>query len=121
MRLCRLGRVQEAHSVYWRIWDMDDEDDNNKKNNKKITSTAGGTTRVKPTTKLMNHAIGVCARSPSPLLSEAFHIFTHGISGGKRGIRRLSPNVYTFGSLMSVCARVGDVQRCLELLKSMKV
>ena len=107
-RLSRTGRAQDALSLYWSVWEMDD-------NNVQ-------TTHVKPTTKLMNHAIDACARCrPSPLVSEAFRIFEHAIVGGKTGQRRLCPNVYTFGALMSVCARVGDVQKCSELLISMKV
>jgi pentatricopeptide repeat protein len=108
-RLSRSGRVQDALSLYWSIWEKDE-------------SHVSKNPQIKPTTKLMNHAIDACARCrPSPLLSDAFHIFEHGIVGGKSGHRRLCPNVYTFGALISVCARVGDVHKCSDLLKSMRV
>lgn len=65
-------------------------------------------------TRMMNDAIGACARPFKPLHKEAFDIFHFGLEKGLR------PNVYTFGSLMSVCAKRGDVDQCKSLIKQMR-
>lgn len=64
--------------------------------------------------RMMNNAIGACARPFKPLYKEAFDIYNFGMEKGLR------PNVYTFGSLMSVCAKRGDVAQCKSLMKQMR-
>jgi pentatricopeptide repeat domain-containing protein 1 len=93
LSLSRSGKIKEAVELYYDAWNI--------KN-------------VQPSTRTMNNAIGACARSFKPLYNEAFDIFQHGLDNG------LQPNVYTFGSLMSVCAKKGNVQKCTSLLKKMK-
>ena len=95
--------------------------------------------KIRPTTRLMNSAIDACARSRPARQDTAFAIFDHATSkyadGGPPGeslekdangnARRrerkkggaLSPNVYTFGSLLASCARNGDVTKSKEILK----
>lgn len=80
--------------------------------------------KLRPTTRLMNSAIDACARS-QPLQarqSVAFGIFQTATSpknadGTKKPGGALSPNVFTFGSLLACCARNGDVDTSLELLE----
>lgn len=93
MSLSRSGRIQEAINLYYDAWDP---------------------TNKRPNARTMNNAIGACARPSKPLYNEAFGIFQHGIDKG------LKPNVYTFGSLMSVCSKKGDINRCRQLLKQME-
>jgi pentatricopeptide repeat protein len=69
----------------------------------------------------MNHAIDACARSYPPRVDTAFDIFNTAIIGGTSGTRRLCPNVYTFGALVSVCGRAGMVDKCTSLIQLMKV
>jgi len=80
--------------------------------------------KLRPTTRLMNAAIDACARS-QPLQarqSTAFEIFQSATSPlnadkSKKPGGALSPNVFTFGSLLACCARNGDVDTSLELLR----
>mmetsp|Transcript_20907 Transcript_20907/g.29515 ORF Transcript_20907/g.29515 Transcript_20907/m.29515 type:complete len:797 (+) Transcript_20907:176-2566(+) len=68
-----------------------------------------------PTIRQMNGAIDACARARPTRLKEAHDIFHHGIQHFN-----LKPNVFTFGSLMSACARARQADQALQLLKSMK-
>ena len=97
MKLSRSGRIEDAVNLCYDAFSS---------NNDKIKSEIN--------TRMMNNAIGACARSYKPLYNEAFDIFQTGLDYG------LTPNVYTFGSLMSVCARTGDVKKCSSLLNQMK-
>ena len=94
MTLSRSGRTQDAINLYYNAFN---------ESNKINTST-----------RMMNNAIGACARPFKPLHDEAFDIFQHGLEQG------IQPNVYTYGSLMSVCAKMGNVKKCRSLLKQMK-
>lgn len=60
----------------------------------------------------MNYAINACARKS--LTEEALQVFQIGIKNG------LKPNVHTFGSLMRVYAKAGNVKKCRSLLEEMK-
>ncbi|KAL7532081.1 hypothetical protein ACHAXR_004422 [Thalassiosira sp. AJA248-18] len=81
--------------------------------------------KLRPTTRLMNSAIDACARSqqPSDRQTTAFHIFDNATSplnakdGSKKPGGALSPNVFTFGSLLACCARNGNVDTSLALLE----
>lgn len=93
LSLSRSGKVKEAINLYYDAWD------------------AKG---IIPSTRTMNNAIGACARPFKPMYNEAFDIYQHGLDNG------LLPNVYTYGSLMSVCAKKGDVKKCISLLEEME-
>jgi hypothetical protein len=75
-----------------------------------------------PTTRLMNAAIDACARSQPPARQpSAFQLFQTATSplnsdGSKKPGGALSPNVFTFGSLLACCARNRDVETSVELL-----
>jgi pentatricopeptide repeat protein len=70
----------------------------------------------RPTVRLMNGAIDSCARAHSTQLEKAFGILEDGVHRLK-----LEPNVFTFGALMSACARARRADRALALLVIMKV
>jgi pentatricopeptide repeat protein len=70
----------------------------------------------KPTIRLLNSAIDACSRAKPVRLEQAFQLLEQGISE-----KRLKPNVFTFGSLVSACARVNQADQALELLRSMEV
>lgn len=70
---------------------------------------------IRPTTRLMNLAIDACARAPVVRQELAFDIFHSACEGGA-----LSPNVFTFGSLLASCARNGDTATSLELLHELE-
>mmetsp|Transcript_45924 Transcript_45924/g.96431 ORF Transcript_45924/g.96431 Transcript_45924/m.96431 type:complete len:370 (-) Transcript_45924:98-1207(-) len=79
--------------------------------------------KLRPTTRLMNAAIDACSRSQPPARQiRAFRIFDEATSpvnsadGSKKPGGALSPNVFTFGSLLACCARNGDVDASVELL-----
>mmetsp|Transcript_29661 Transcript_29661/g.45359 ORF Transcript_29661/g.45359 Transcript_29661/m.45359 type:complete len:697 (+) Transcript_29661:88-2178(+) len=93
LSLARSGRTDEAIAVYYEAWESD---------------------ATRPSTRMMNNAIGACARPYNPRDKEAFEIFHHGIEKG------LKPNVYTFGSLMSAFAKKGNVKQCTSLLQEME-
>ena len=117
LRLVTLNRTHDALSLYRSIWDYDDRSrpgSKSQRNNPRAPA--------KPTTRLMNHAIHACAECEGRgMLEEAFAVLEFALEGGKRGVRRLSPNVYTFGALVKVCAGVGDVERCVGLIQQMRV
>jgi len=118
----------------------DQEDDNNNNNsnnnsNNKITFDNGlqlplslssflRKSKLRPTTRLMNSAIDACSRSNQHPLAQttAFRIYERACSplnpdGTKKPGGALSPNVFTFGSLLACCARNGDVDTSLALLE----
>jgi len=68
----------------------------------------------KPTVRLMNGAIDACARAKPPRLQEAFDILYNAPS-------TIQPNVFTFGALMSACARARRGDKAKALLKTMQV
>ena len=105
--LGRIGKTNDALALYWSVWEADHDN--------RLT------VRAKPTTRLMNAAIDACARAKPPRTEEARRILSKGMDGGDSGIRRLSPNVYTFGALMSVMTRARDSNGALRLLRSMQV
>eukprot|EP00979_Chaetoceros_neogracilis_P014849 scaffold4944_cov232-Chaetoceros_neogracile.AAC.2 len=94
MTLSRSGKTKDAINLYYNAF----------KGSKHKTYS----------TRMMNNAIGACARPFKPLHDEAFDIFEFGLDKG------IQPNVYTYGSLMGVCAKMGNVEKCKSLLKQMK-
>ena len=133
-RLSILKRMNDALSLYRSIWLLYDNDVNvNNDSNKK---GARRKNVVKPTTRLMNRVIDAIARSTHSgsdtvsMVQTAFDIFDHAVNYGDDSTSnsansnkrlKLIPNVYTFGSLMSVCAKAGDVERCQDLITIMRV
>ena len=94
------------------------------------TKSSSSRTIIRPTTRLMNSAIDACARSTPVRQSTAFDIFNNALSpidnihsntNIKKSGGALSPNVFTFGSLLSCCARNGDISTSLEILKQLEV
>ena len=69
-----------------------------------------------PTVRVMNAAIDACARARPTRVQQAFDILQDGVQN-----KRIKPNVFTFGPLMSACSRAGDADRAIELLETMKV
>ena len=67
-----------------------------------------------PTVRLMNSAIDACARARPARLEKAFLIL-------EEAGPTLQPNVFTFGALMSACARAKRGDKATTLLKSMQV
>ena len=70
----------------------------------------------RPTVRQMNGAIDACARARPTRLDEAFRLLDDGIQK-----KHLTPNVFTFGALMSACSRARRADRALALLKAMQV
>ncbi|CAJ1952294.1 unnamed protein product [Cylindrotheca closterium] len=66
-----------------------------------------------PSTRLVNCAIDVCARSRPPRLEKAISILESAVNE-----KNLRVNVFTFGSLMNVCNRARNSTKALELLRS---
>ena len=64
-----------------------------------------------PVIRQVNAIIDACSRCRPVRLDLAFEILDNS---------PVPPNVYTFGSLMSVCARAGSVHDAVQLLKSME-
>mmetsp|Transcript_18106 Transcript_18106/g.22164 ORF Transcript_18106/g.22164 Transcript_18106/m.22164 type:complete len:818 (+) Transcript_18106:56-2509(+) len=98
-KLGRIGKTDDALSWYRYAWKGSSNthtSHNNQNSSKALVKNNG----IRPTTKLMNMAIDACARARPPRLEEAFRIFHDGVDEGV-----LSANVYTFGALMSACAR----------------
>ena len=71
---------------------------------------------IRPTTRLLNLAIDACARAHPVRQDMAFDLF-HSFCIENKAI---SPNVFTFGSLLASCARNGDVQTSLQLLSDLE-
>jgi pentatricopeptide repeat protein len=99
LALARSGKTRQAVELFYTAFD----DSTFRKGHQKQINT-----------RMMNNAIGACARPFKPLYKEAFDIFHFGLEKGLR------PNVYTFGSLMSVCAKRGDVTQCKSLMNQMR-
>ena len=72
--------------------------------------------QVRPTVKLMNLAIDCCARARTTQLQTALKIFNE----GTKEPFNLRPNVFTFGALLSTCARARDASRALKILDIME-
>jgi pentatricopeptide repeat protein len=71
---------------------------------------------AQPTVRLMNSAIDACSRARPTRLAQAFDILDEGIR-----TKQLQPNVFTFGAIMSACARDRNADRALQVLHSMEV
>ena len=96
--LGKAGKTDEALETYNSLWTQIDSSPN----------------KVRPNTRHMNVAIDACARARPPRLSQALDIFHNGIQRG------LVPNVFTFGSLLSVCARSRNCEKAIEMLNYMQ-
>jgi len=85
----------------------------------------------KPALRHLNGVIDACARARPPRLQQAFDIFhaetqtwtRQETEKDKEPQRspKLQPNVFTFGALMSACARARRGDRARALLKTMQV
>ena len=64
----------------------------------------------RPCVRQVNAAIDACARARPVRLSQAFTLLE---------TSPVPPNVYTYGSLMNACARAGDAERAVSLLRNM--
>lgn len=71
---------------------------------------------IRPTTRLLNLAIDACARAHPVQQKMAFDLF-HSACVGEKSI---SPNVFTFGSLLASCARSRDIDTSLQLLHELE-
>jgi pentatricopeptide repeat domain-containing protein 1 len=67
---------------------------------------------IRPTTRLLNLAIDACARAHPVRQDMAFSLFQSACVDEKA----ISPNVFTFGSLLASCARNRDIDTSLQLL-----
>mmetsp|Transcript_31750 Transcript_31750/g.63553 ORF Transcript_31750/g.63553 Transcript_31750/m.63553 type:complete len:970 (+) Transcript_31750:35-2944(+) len=131
----RKGKFEEALELYFGVWAVDSfrEKLRSGKNSADLDETATVTrgselmeeisNQLRPTTRLMNLAIDACARANPVQQSLAFEIFEDGATSsgnnGKKG-GRLSPNVFTFGSLLASCARNGDISLAVKLLRELE-
>jgi pentatricopeptide repeat protein len=70
----------------------------------------------RPSIRLLNGAIDACSRARPPRLSQAFELLTDGVEN-----KNLKPNVFTFGSLISACARSRNANLAMKVLRSMEV
>ena len=68
----------------------------------------------KPTVRLMNSAMDACARARPTQLQKCFDIL-------QKAPPSITPNVFTFGALMSACARARRGDKARHLLKFMQV
>lgn len=71
---------------------------------------------VRPTTRLLNLAIDACARANPVRQDMAFDLFHMACVDEKA----ISPNVFTFGSLLASCARNRDIDTSLHLLHELE-
>merc|ERR1712176_915825 len=69
----------------------------------------------RPSLRVLNSAIDACSRARPTRIEKAFELFAEGIH-----TKNLKPNVFTFGSLMSTCARARKADRAINLLRSME-
>ncbi|KAK1738237.1 pentatricopeptide repeat-containing protein [Skeletonema marinoi] len=151
VRLGRMGRTEQALQLYQAIWTLDSLKDQYRKivqknksnstpppptsiqlewNNEPLSPHLTNfvtTSKLRPTTRLMNSAIDACARATRPQIHQhtAFSLYTHATSpqnadGSKKYSGALSPNVFTFGALLACCARNGDTTQSLELLQDLE-
>ena len=70
----------------------------------------------RPTVRQMNSAIDACARARPTRVDQAFELLREGISQ-----KKLKPNVFTFGALMSACSRARRADQAIRVLRSMQV
>jgi pentatricopeptide repeat protein len=78
--------------------------------------------RESRTVRLMNGAIDACARARPTRLQQAFELFEQETTEpSSEECGAIVPNVFTFGALMSACARARRGDRARELLKTMQV
>jgi len=108
VRLGRSGKTDDALDLYRRTMRECRHD-----------STVAGRNKL----KLMNLAIDACARARPTRLSTAFDIFFDEVSsddGVEKRATNLRPNVFTFGALMSACARARDAEKAIKLLDVMQ-
>jgi pentatricopeptide repeat protein len=70
----------------------------------------------RPKIRLLNGAIDACSRARPPRLEQAFELLTDGVEN-----KSLQPNVFTFGSLISACARARNADLAMKVLRSMEV
>lgn len=73
-------------------------------------------THIRPTTRLLNLAIDACARAYPVRQDMAFDLFQSACMEEKA----ISPNVFTFGSLLASCARNRDISSSLQLLHELE-
>jgi len=69
----------------------------------------------RPSLRVLNGAIDACSRARPTRLEQAFDLLKEGTN-----LKKLKPNVFTFGSLMSACARARKADRAIKLLRSME-
>ena len=113
MRFGRQGRIDEALEVYYSLWSSSNFYDIDDTSSNLLHST---NLKIHPKTRHMNAALDACARARPVRLAQAFDLWHNGLQRG------LSPNVYTFGSLMHACARSNSpdvIPKTLEMLSSM--
>jgi len=65
----------------------------------------------RPNIRIINGAIDACARARPTRLNKALEIFENATP---------KPNVFTFGSLLNACNRARNVDKAMELLRSME-
>ena len=69
-----------------------------------------------PNIRILNSVIDACARARPTRLELAFELLDQGIE--QKG---LTPNVFTFGAIMSACNRARRADRAVQLLRTMQV
>ena len=69
-----------------------------------------------PNIRILNAAIDACARAIPTRLDLAFELLDQGIK-----TKGLTPNVFTFGAIMSACNRARRADRAVKLLRTMQV
>ena len=139
MKLGRMGKFEEALELYFGVWFVDgwrvkERQREQKRKNNSSDSTVPATNddkqqqqqqqtkiinaispQLRPTTRLMNLAIDACARANPVQQQMAFDLFRDATAEGA-----LSPNVFTFGSLLASFARNGDIDSSLALLDTLE-
>ncbi|GKY91489.1 hypothetical protein MPSEU_000121100 [Mayamaea pseudoterrestris] len=90
---------------------------------------------AQPTIRQVNAAMDACGRAKPVRLETALQLLhqycrvnqananatsTTTISSSSSSLQRLQPNVYTFGALMSVCARAKNVNQAMRLFEVMQ-
>jgi len=68
-----------------------------------------------PNIRILNAAIDACARAIPTRLDLAFELLDQGIK-----TKGLTPNVFTFGAIMSACNRARRADRAVKLLRTMQ-
>ena len=118
MSLKSKGKEVDAPSVLMDIIkkDMEWDDSGSEQQISKLLALFEALQNIRPTTRLLNLAIDACARAHPVRQDMAFDLF-HSACIDERAI---SPNVFTFGSLLASCARNRDVQTSLQLLHELE-